>query len=124
MNQEIDVIYNRYGEPVLRLLNNGRLVGFDGKSFGFLDGINLYNYKGIHVGWLEGGLIRDHKGAVSGFGENPTDTPRPYLPYKQYKPYPAYVEYEPYRPYKQYAPDKPYKQYAWSEYDPRLLFLV
>jgi uncharacterized protein YifE (UPF0438 family) len=34
--QAIDVIYNRYGYPELRLLDNGRLVTFGGKSAGFL----------------------------------------------------------------------------------------
>jgi hypothetical protein len=66
--------------------------------------------------------MRDHKGAVVGFGENPTDTPTPYLPYKQYKPYPAHVQYEQHRPYKQHAPYKPYKKYAWSELEPHQLF--
>lgn len=120
--QEVDVIYNRYGEPSLRLMDNARLVGFDGRSYGFIDGDNLYNYGGVHVGWYEKGIMRDHDGAVVGFGENPTDSPRPFLPYRQYKPYPAYVEYEPYRPYEQYAPYRPYKQYGWSEFNPLSLF--
>lgn len=120
---EVDVIYNRYGEPVLRLLDNGRFVGFNGKSFGFLSGIHLYNYNGQHIGWFEGGIMRDLNGACVGFGEYPTDNPHPYLPYRQYKPYPAYVEYEPYRPYKQYPHYKPYKQYGWSDIEPGELFL-
>jgi hypothetical protein len=121
-NQELDVIYNRYGEPVLRLLADGRFVGFDGSNFGFLDGKNLYDYKGQHRGWFEGGVMRDHSSAVVGFGENATDTPRPFLPFKQFKPFPGFVQFAPFRPYKQFAPFQPFKQYAWSYLDPRGLF--
>ena len=53
MNKEIDVVYNRYGEPILRILDNNRIIGFDGKSVGFSDRENLYNYSGRHVGFLK-----------------------------------------------------------------------
>lgn len=119
---EIDIIFNRYGEPRLRLLSNGRLVSFSGHSIGFLDGENLYTYKGKHVGWFELGIMRDHSGAVVGFGQNPSDNPMPFLPFKQWIPFRGYVEYEPYRPYKGYAPYRPYKRYSWSELDPVALF--
>lgn len=114
MLKEIDVLFNRFGKPIFRLLPNGRIVTFSGKSKGFLVGDNLYNYKGKHTGWYSGGLIRDHRGNIVGFGENVTDSTHPFLPYKQYKPYPSYVEYEPYRPYLQHEPYRPYKMYGWS----------
>ncbi|MBA7632693.1 hypothetical protein ES703_40245 [subsurface metagenome] len=37
---ELDVIYDKNGKPLLRLLENGRLVSFDGRSIGFLEGEN------------------------------------------------------------------------------------
>jgi hypothetical protein len=124
MNQEIDVIYNRYGEPVLRLLDNGRFVDYDGNSIGFIDDDNnLYNYNGEHVGRFEGGIMRDHNGACVGFGEESTDTPKPFLPFKQFKPFPAFVEFEPFRPFKEFAPFKPFKQFGWSDIEPRDLFI-
>jgi hypothetical protein len=123
MDTEVDVIYNRYGEPVLRLLANSRIVGFDGKSYGFFDGVHLYNYKGQHVGWYEDGVMRDHDGACVGFGEAPSDFPRPFLPFKQYKPFPAFVEFEPFRPFKTFAPFKPIKKFGWSEIEPMGLFI-
>ena len=122
MNQDIDVIYNRYGEPVLRLLDNGRIVDFNGKNFGFIDGINLYNYGGQHVGWYENGIMRDHNSFVVGFGEYPTDIPRPFLPFKQFIPFKGFVEFEPFRPFKQFAPFRPFKRFEWSDIDPRNLF--
>ena len=123
MNEEIDVIYNRYGKPVLRYLKAGRIVGFNGKSIGFVSGINLYNYKGKHVGWYEKGIMRDYNGNCVGFGENPSDTPKPFLPFKQFKPFPAFVELEPFKPFKQSSPFKPFKQYGWSDTEPNELFL-
>lgn len=114
MEEEVDVIYNRYGKPILRLLSDGRFVTFLGINLGFLDGDNIYNYKGKHVGWFSEGLIRDHHGHVVGFGEHVTDLTRPFLPFMQYKPYAGYVHYEPYRPYLQYPPYRPYKSYSWS----------
>lgn len=122
MNREVDVIYNRYGEPILRLLENGRFVDFDGKSYGFLDTFNLYNYYGQHVGWLENGIMRDHDNACVGFGENPTDSPRPILPFKQFKPFSAFIEFEPSRPFKGFVPFKPFKKFYWAEIEPKNLF--
>lgn len=127
MNQnniiEIDVFYNRYGAPMLRLLSNGRLVSFKGKSIGFTpDGVNLFNYSGNFVGWFENGVIRDQFGNTVGFGENANDYPAPFLPFKQFKPFPNFVEFEPFRPVTQFVPFRPFKTYAWSDKDPISLF--
>ena len=121
--REIGVFYDRCGSPTLRLLDNERLVDFDGHSIGFVDNVLFYSYDSNHVGWLEGGIIRDLNGHTVAFGENPTDSLRPYLPYKQYKPYPGYVEYEPYRSDKQYPNLKPFKSFGWSPLFPIELFL-
>ncbi len=120
--EEIDVIYNRLGAPALRLLRNGRLVTFKGKSIGFLIDRDLFDYSGRYVGYFENGVMRDKNSRCVGFGENPTDYPVPFFPFRQYKPYPGYVEYERYRPCAQYVPYKPHKSYAWSDKDPVSLF--
>lgn len=112
--KEVNVIYNRFGKPVLRLLSDGRLVTFQGKNMGFLVKDNLYNYKGKHVGWFADGLIRDHHGQVVGFGEAVADPIHPFLPFKQFKPFAGHVQYPPYRPYLQYEPYRPFKSYSWS----------
>jgi hypothetical protein len=121
--EQIDTIYDRYGKPVLRLFASGRFVSFGGKSIGFLEDNDLYNYSGEHIGWYEGGIMRDHQGKCVGFGENPTDSLRPFLPFKQFKPFPAYPEYEPSRPHRQFAPPKPRRSFSWSDYEPIQLFL-
>ena len=123
-NDEQDIIFDRYGAAALRFLKNDRIVTWQGEHIGFLfNNLLLYNYSGTHVGWYEGGIIRDLNGATTGFGVNPTDTPRPYLPYRQYLPYRGYIQYAPYLPYRGHPRHKPYKQYGWSQLSPVELFL-
>lgn len=121
-DNEQDIVYDRFGAAKLRILKNGRIITWDGRHIGFLHNNLVYNYSGIHVGWWEGGILRDLHGITVGFGVNPTDVPRPYLPYKQYIPYRGYIQYAPYIPYKQYPSYKPYKLYGWSNYEPETLF--
>ncbi len=121
---EIDIIYNRYGEPRLRLFVSGRLIDFVGRNIGFLDQDNLYNYNGQHVGWCEGGIIRDHDGLCVGFGEIVTDVAHPLLPLKQLRPLPGLPQPEPLRPLKSLPPLKPLKSFNWSELDPVSLFFA
>ncbi|OGH92579.1 MAG: hypothetical protein A2563_02795 [Candidatus Magasanikbacteria bacterium RIFOXYD1_FULL_40_23] len=120
--EEIDVIYNRYGTPMLRLLEDGRLVSFTGKSIGFIKESNLFNYSGEYCGWFENGIMRDQNGHCVGFGENASDFPAPFFPFKQFKPFPGFVEFEPFRPFTGFIPFKPLKTFSWSEKDPISLF--
>jgi hypothetical protein len=120
--QEIDIIYDRYGRPVFRVLDNGRFVTFSGKNMGFLKGDSLYNYVGRHVGWYSNGLVRDHQGNVVGFGQNVTDSIRPFLPFKQFKPFASFVEFESFRPFTQFEPFRPFKRFYWSDIDLDNLF--
>lgn len=120
---EVTTIYDRFGYPELRLLENGRLVTFQGHSAGFLKGDGVYNYNGKHVGWYENGILRDHFGNVVGFDENPTDYPSPILPIQFIKPIPAIEEVEQIRPVTQIPPIKPIKTFQWSVFTPINLFL-
>ena len=122
--QEIDRIYDANGAPVLRLLDNGRLVGFDGSSIGFLNQGNVYDYNGIHRGWFHDGILRDHFGACVGFGQQVTTNTHPFFPFKQLAPLPSLVELEPLRPFKSFPPFKPFFGFQWSDYDPISLFEI
>lgn len=122
MNQ-IDTIYNRFGQPCLRVFDNGRIVDFKGRSIGFIYNENLYTYSGVHVGWYEGGIMRDHNGLCVGFGEFFTDSIHPLLPLKYLKPLPSLPSLEPLRPLRSLPPLKPLKSFGWSDYEPLDLFL-
>lgn len=119
---ETDVIYDRYGSPILRILNDDLLVDFFGNNIGFKNNSDIYNYNGFHVGWYFGGILRDHFGNVVGFGENPTDYPFPILPIKQLKPTPYIPQIPPLKPIPNIPPFEPFKTFSWSIYDPLSLF--
>src|ERR1700730_5066761 len=120
--REIDVIYDRLGRPVLCLFSNGRFVDFRGNSIGFLVRDNAYDYNGFHRGWYEDGILRDHRGNVSGFGERVGATPHSLLPLKQLKPLPALTKLEPLRPLPSLPPLKPLYRLSWSSVGPLEVF--
>ena len=122
--EEVDVIYNRKGEPQLRLLDNERIVNFQGKSMGFLSGDDIYDYSGNHRGWYIEGILRDHYGKCVGFGEETGDTPHPFIPFKSFKPFPGFVEFEPFRPFKEFSPYKPLFTMDWSKEGPLSIFKI
>lgn len=119
---DIDVIYDKNGKPTLRLLSDGRFVTFSGKSAGFMDKTSIYNYSGSHIGWYEGGIMRDHLGKCVGFGENVTESTHSFLPFKQFVPFRGFVEFEPFRPFKSFEPFHPFKSFSWSDMEPINLF--
>lgn len=119
---ELDIIYDRFGAAQLRLLKNGRIVTWPGEHIGILKSNQLYNYSGHHVGWYEGGILRDLNGNTVGFGVNPTDAPRPFLPFKQWLPPRGYVGFAPTIPWLGWPNWRPFKSYGWSSYDPISLF--
>ena len=115
------IIYDRNGAARLQIKRRGRLVGFDGRSVGFLKNQHAYDYNGVHRGWFVGGVLRDHLGAVVGFTANATSG-TPIRPIRQIAPIPAISEIEPIRPITTIPPIEPIKQLAWSSEDPVGLF--
>jgi len=138
----LDVVYDQNGEGSLCLLENGRIVDFDGKDIGFLDSGNVYNYQPRHCGLYEGGILIDHSGKCVGFGEEVTeradfsnwllDTPGvryPELPPRILKPFRGQLRIEPPRPSAEdmlritpRSSIRPRKLPLWSDYTPISLF--
>lgn len=114
-------VFDKKGNPFLVLHQNGRLVSFDGKSIGFVDGDSVFDYNGRHRGWMEKGILRDHDGFCVGFLQGANDI-SPILPIPKIPPIPAIPEIEPIRPIKEIKPIKPIKQLDWSIFDPLSLF--
>src|SRR3989344_6727061 len=109
-----DTIYDRFGRPQLILTNTGRVIDFKGKSLVFLVESALYNYSGKHVGWYEGGIVRDLRGQVVGFGDSPHDFPHPILPIRGINPIAAIPQIERIRPIPNIPYIKPIKSFGWS----------
>jgi hypothetical protein len=124
MDEKADVICDKAGQPKLRLLENGRLVDFGGRSIGFIDSGSAYNYKGNHCGWYKGGILRDRNGDCVGFGEEVMDTGRPLLPPKSPEPLEAPTEIEPPRPITEPPSTPLIESLDWSQYTPVSLFRI
>ena len=122
MVEEEDVIHDSHGQPRLMVLTDGRLVDFSGRSIGFLDSINAYNYKSHHCGWYDDGILRDHGGDCAGFGELVAGTIHPLLPSKKVRPLHSLVEVEPLRPEIKISPPTQLKSINWSTSNPISLF--
>jgi hypothetical protein len=118
MAEHIEIIYDQYGTPVLRLFRNGRLVGFDGRSIGFVSSDkSVYDYSGNHKGWYSDDILRDHSGNCSGFGSAPSGT-HPLLPIKKIPRIPSIPNIEPIRPVRSIPPIPPIPSFAWSRLSP------
>ena len=122
MGEEVGVIYDRSGQSRLMVLTDGRLVDFNGRSIGFLDSSDAYNYEGHHCGWYEDGILRDHGGDCVGYGELVADTMHPPLPQKKGRPIHSLVEVKSPRPEIKISPPKPLKTINWSASTPISLF--
>jgi hypothetical protein len=118
----IDVVFDRYGAAQLRVREDGKIFTFYGKCIGFVRNEAVYNYTGLQVGWFSGGILRDLQGNTAGFGENPTDSPRPLLPIRQIKPIPNIPEIPPIPPIPEIRRIQPIKSFSWSILDPQGLF--
>ena len=57
MPNEQDITYDRFGAARLRILKDDRVVTRDGQHVGVSVGNAVYGYSGLHVGWLEGGVL-------------------------------------------------------------------
>jgi hypothetical protein len=118
-------IFDSRGQPVLRILANGRIVDFNGISIGFIRDINVYDYNGDHRGFFEGGILRDHSGCTVGFGDKVTSAVYPVLlPPKRPSPLLTDPELEPLRPLPQLPPIQPLSKPIWSNLEPLELFML
>lgn len=108
------IIYDSNGVPTFRILQNGRIVDFSGRSIGFIKTIHVYDYNGTHRGFFKGGILRDHSGSTVGFANNVTSSAHPLLPIKQLAPLGYLPEIEPLRPVTELPPLRPINRMDWS----------
>lgn len=107
--------YDRYGFPkILLLVREVRFVDKLGNPLGYIIEDKLYNYNGLHCGWIENGVIRDKQGYVAGFRYNANDSPSPILPIPQIPPIPRIPRIPPIPRIPRVANIKPIKKFNWS----------
>src|SRR3990167_5713685 len=118
----VDNIFDRFGAASLRIRDDGKVFSFSGLPLGFIRQDAAFNYAGLQVGWLNNGILRDLQGNTVGFGENPTDFPRPLLPIRQIKSIPGIPHIPPIPPIPEIKHIRPIKTFFWSLLDPESLF--
>ena len=105
--------FDRYGTATL-FFTGGRFVDKYGRNLGYIyQNDKIYNYRGKHCGWIEGGIIRDLNGLTIAFCIGANDYPSPILPIPQIPPIP---------PIPQIPYIKPIKGFGWSPLSPLELF--
>ena len=63
------------------------------------DYYHVYGFNGLHLGWYERGVVRDHDGYVVGFQQGAMSKSTPYKRYKKSKPYKSSLKYPPSKAY-------------------------
>lgn len=108
--------YDRFGSPEILFIENTQLfINKNGKNLGFVKNNVVYNYKGIHRGWLENGIIRDLNGFCLGFSRGYTDSPSPITPIPQIPPIKPIPQIPTTKPIPQIPRLKPIKKFSWSQ---------
>lgn len=107
-----ETLFEPNGKPVAYLAydDENTFYLWNGKPAAYLHTDNLiYGFNGKHLGWYEGGIIRDLNGYKVGFNEKTLPV------YAAYEPYKSYKSYKPYKSYQQYSKYKPYYKSGKSD---------
>ncbi len=83
-----------------------------GKPVAYLDrddasGFHVYGFNGKHLGWLVGGIVRDHDG-------NAACAVREILQFVEFEPFKAFKQFKPFKAFKVFAPFRPFFSTSWS----------
>ena len=107
----MEPIFGRHGE-VLAWQNQSVIHDRAGRAIAFLSGLNVVNYRGVHLGVLDRGLFRDHSGAVVAFARGGTGGP--VLPVPSVPPVPPVPSVPPVPPVAPVPPVPAVSSLGWS----------
>ncbi len=118
-------LFNSDGEAVAYIDDSDSdlpIYMWDGTPVAYLapsnsDYYHVYGFNGLHLGWYERGVVRDHDGYVVGFQQGAMSKSTRYEPYKRYK------KSKPYKSSPKYPPSKAYNKSSFS-YTSLALFLL
>lgn len=118
-------LFNSDGEAVAYIDDSDSdlpIYMWDGTPVAYLapsnnDYYHVYGFNGLHLGWYERGVVRDHDGYVVGFQQGTMSKSTRYEPYKRYK------KSKPYKYSPKYPPSKAYNKSSFS-YTSLALFLL
>lgn len=109
-------LFNSDGEAVAYIDDSDSdlpIYMWDGTPVAYLapsnnDYYHVYGFNGLHLGWYERGVVRDHDGYVVGFQQGTMSKSTRYEPYKRYK------KSKPYKYSPKYPPSKAYNKSSFS----------
>lgn len=86
---------------------------WSGKPVAYLDrdssgGFHVYGFNGKHLGWLVGGIVRDHEG-------NAACARKERLRSTEFEPFKSFKEFKPFKSFKEFAPFRPSFSRSWSD---------
>ncbi len=107
-------LFDGLGRPAAYAAADLTIYLWSGKPVAYLErdsgasGFHIYGFNGKHLGWLVGGVARDHEGngacaVKEALGRTELE---PLKPFKQFKPF---------KSFKEFAPFRPFFSRAWSE---------
>ena len=111
-------LFNSDGEAVAYIDDSDSdlpIYMWDGTPVAYLapsnnDYYHVYGFNGLHLGWYERGVVRDHDGYVVGFQQGTMSKSTRYEPYKRYK------KSKPYKYSPKYPPSKAYNKSSFKNF--------
>ncbi|MGI5868851.1 MAG: 4-fold beta flower protein [Kiritimatiellia bacterium] len=105
-------LYDKNGRPIAYADNDGSIYLFSGEPIAYLDSDSVWAYSGKHLGWFDGGLIRDNCGDTAFFTENASSGP--IKPIKAIKPIKGVKKIRPIKGIKEIKPIRAINSLRWS----------
>jgi hypothetical protein len=104
--------YDRNGNPVVYTVDGTHIFTFPGEPVAYLHNGSVYSFSGVHLGWLDAGLIRDRTGSVVLFTPGARGGPR--KPLRKLKPLKGLRRLRPLKALRQLRPLRPLDSRSWS----------
>jgi hypothetical protein len=113
-------LYTGSGKPVAYIADDDEstIYLWSGKPVAYLRSEDIYGFNGKHLGWLVGGLIYDHDGAIVG------STQAHLRGVPQVSPIKSLKEIKPMKGIAEISPVKPVFRLSWSEDETLRMFFL
>ena len=103
-NNMEETLFDVNGNPVAYIAYSDEetIYLWGGEPVAYLDDDSIYGFNGIHLGWYEDGVIRDHDGNIVGTNEKTAAVFvkfEPFKGFKKFKPFKAFKQFEPFKPF-------------------------
>jgi|ERR1035437_2592059 hypothetical protein len=112
--------YDHSGTAIAYTDDGKSIYTFGGEPVAYLDHESVYAYSGVHLGWFEKGLIRDHNGHVVFFTRSSSGGPP--KPVQKVMPVTGVRGIRPIKGIRQIRPIKAIRSPYWSSFSGEAFF--